>query len=195
MEKGLDGNVVNLEGSGIPASLLAIQLNGSTVASTTVNADSRWSMVVPRLTSQANTGLAYSRLTPLAMCWRNRLAIKVNVVPTPTNTPTETPTNTPEPTSTETVTPIATATDVTPEPTSTSTDTPEPTSTSTETPVPTDTAIPTDTAVPTETPTETAEPTSTATDTPEPTDTPTETPVAAGHRRPSLLRRAWMEIP
>ncbi len=176
LEKGLDGNVVQLEGSGIADSVLEIQLNASTVASTTVDADSRWSMVVPIEESGEYT-FDVQTLDAAGDLLAKSAPVTVNVVPTPTATSTETPTVTPEPTSTETLTPVATATDVTPEPTATETNTPEPTSTSTDTPVPTET--PTETPEPTSTSTDTPVPTDTAvpTETPEPTETPTATPI------------------
>ncbi len=179
LEKGLDGNVVQLEGSGIADSLLEIQLNDSTVASTTVDVDSRWSLVVPIEESGEYT-FDVRALDAAGELWAESAPVTVNVVPTPTSTSTETPTNTPEPTLTETITPIATATDVTPEPTATETptETPEPTSTSTDTPVPTDTAVPTETPEPTATETLTPQPTSTATELPTDTPEPTATPLA-----------------
>ena len=91
------------------------------------------------------------------------LVSQVEVVPTPTPSPTDTPTPTP----TETPTPTPTETPAL-----------TPTPTATPTPVPTSTPIPT--ATPTIVPTLTPTPTSTPTPTPSPTVTPTPSPTPGG---------------
>ena len=97
--------------------------------------------------------------------------IRMNILPPPTPTPTNTPTKTVTPTvtPTKTVTPTVTKT-----PTVTPTNTPTPTNTSTPTVTPTIT--PTNTSTPTVTPTLTTTPTVTNTITPTITATQTETP-------------------
>jgi len=105
------------------------------------------------------------------------------ILPTATNTPTDTPTSTPTdtPTSTPTDTPTSTPTDT---PTSTPTDTPTstptdlPTATNTPTDLPTATNTPTDLPTATNTPTDLPTATNTPTDLPTATNTPTDLPTA-----------------
>ncbi len=113
LETGGITNSVMLVGSGQPGSALEIQLDGTSIATTTVDADGAWNAVVnideageyelTILPAESTTAESVDASSPV------RIVVIETPKPTPTPEPTDTPIPTATPTSEPTSTPTATA--------------------------------------------------------------------------------------